>query len=443
MTTTTPTAYPPLSSPHSLDLNSARRIPTATSSSDRHNISFHPTHRQHTTLSPATIPFDDWPSKMSSTDLSYSSSTSLAPETLVVLPQHHQLSHSQSPAFWRRFLPESTPCRLYILVVVLQTLVDLAIEGVLVLKFQQAANIDPTPKQDQSPTQRLPVYFTIFGLAHVFQFILAVDSVCTRNTLQLMFLAAFNLILLCYAIVQIGEIHEAALPVIASNGILALPLNVLARLIPSVIGIAEIVYLILGWSIWREFGWKDFKHLGADRRVKSMYMHYQILQCIMKFDVFFWTGFSIQLIWMVLQKMDVEYAVTIAALPASLVVLVAGYLGSRYEHRPLMYAFMLSCVGACAYFTFKLFRIVEQRNLPNIAPVHKSLTVFATTAIVFLVATFTWACIVLSNFGAGLKQQMSKERRPIQPTRTKKGTQPLDVDLSGHARSKSRRLSLE
>jgi hypothetical protein len=61
-----------------------------------------------------------------------------------------------------------------------------------------------------------------------------------------------------------------------------------------------------------------------------------------------------QLIWMVLQPTNLEYYITVAALPASLIVLLAGHLGARYESRPLMYAFMLSCAGACGYFTFKV-----------------------------------------------------------------------------------------
>lgn len=73
-----------------------------------------------------------------------------------------------------------------------------------------------------------------------------------------------------------------------------LPINVITAIIPAVIAVAEVAYIILGWSIWREFGWKVYKLLGADRQIKKMYMHYQILFCIMKFDVFFWVAFAIQ-----------------------------------------------------------------------------------------------------------------------------------------------------
>lgn len=320
--------------------------------------------------------------------------------------------------FWHWLIPDSIPCRLYISVIIIQTAIDLAVEGALVLKFSQAAKLDPALSLPSA--RRLPVYFSIFGFAHVFQLILAIDAVWMRNTLQFFFLTAFNLIFLIYAVVQIFEIRSALVTVKSSSqlAIFNIPINVLVIIIPFVIALAELAYVVLGWSIWREFGWKVYKLLGADRRIKRLYVHYQILACIMKFDVFFWCGFSIQLIWIVLQPTNAEYYITVAALPASLIVLLAGHLGARYESRPLMYAFMLSCVGACGYFTFKLFRIVSQRESQTISPVFKGLTAFAALAITFLIATFVWSCIVLSNFGAGLKVHLSRNKvETVQPPR--------------------------
>lgn len=346
---------------------------------------------------------------------------------------------------WHSFIPDSVPCRLYISVIILQTAIDLAVEGALVLKFSQAAKLDSALSLPSA--RRLPVYFSIFGFAHVFQLILAIDAVWTRNTLQFFFLTAFNLIFLIYAVVQIFEIRSALQTMTTSSqlAIFNIPINVLVIIIPFVIALAELAYVILGWSIWREFGWKVYKLLGADRRIKRLYVHYQILACIMKFDVFFWGGFSIQLIWMVLQPTNAEYYITVAALPASLIVLLAGHLGARYESRPLMYAFMLSCVGACGYFTFKLFRIVSRRDDQTIKPVFKSLTAFAALAITFLIATFVWSCMVLGNFGAGLKVHMSRNKvETVQlsrraPTFQVNPNQPEDY----YSHRKAKRMSLE
>jgi hypothetical protein len=42
-----------------------------------------------------------------------------------------------------------------------------------------------------------------------------------------------------------------------------------------IIGIAEIFYCVLSYNIFREFGWTIWKKIGADRRVKKMYLYYQ------------------------------------------------------------------------------------------------------------------------------------------------------------------------
>lgn len=124
--------------------------------------------------------------------------------------------------------------------------------------------------------------------------------------------------------------------------------------IPIVISVAEVAYIALGWKIWREFGWKLYKRLGADRQIKRMYAKYQIFVCIMKFDVFFFIGFSYQLIMLVLDKHDWEWYLTCAALPFSFLLLVDGMLAARYENRYMMVTFMLGCVGAMVYFVYKV-----------------------------------------------------------------------------------------
>ena len=162
----------------------------------------------------------------------------------------------------------------------------------------------------------------------------------------------FNALFLLYAIIQIKEIREAtANSSVNTSGI---PIPVLTTIIPIVISVAEVAYIGLGWKIYNEFGWKVYKFLGADRQIKKMYAHYQIYECLVKFDVFFWVGFSVQFIWLVLLDTDWEYYVTYAALPLSVVLLVEGHLAARHENKWMMATFMIGCVGAMIYFIYKV-----------------------------------------------------------------------------------------
>ncbi|KAI0803078.1 hypothetical protein BC629DRAFT_1284250 [Irpex lacteus] len=304
-------------------------------------------------------------------------------------------------------VPDSLACRLYLLTVLVETAIDLAIEADLLIRFHE---LDKNESSNKDIVERkMPVYLTIFVFAHVFQFALAVDAVAARNTLQFLFLAMFNALFLVYAIIQINEIRTS-LP-LGTKGLSHIPINVLTTIIPIVISVAELVYCGLGWKIYTEFGWKVYKFLGADRRIKGMYAWYQIFLCLIKFDLFFWVGFSIQFIWLVLNNNDAEYYLTCAALPLSVIVLVEGHLAARYENKMMMWSFMAGCVAALVYFVYKLVKVLRFKDTdPTIGAVWETLTTFSVLAILLLLATFIIACILMRNFGRGLKDQISKNQ---------------------------------
>jgi hypothetical protein len=135
-----------------------------------------------------------------------------------------------------------------------------------------------------------------------------------------------------------------------------LSINTITKIIPVVIGLSEAAFIALGWKIYNEFGWKVYKYIGADRRMKKMYTLYQVFQCLVKFDVFFFVGFCVQFIGLVLEKnkSDWEYYVTCAALPLSILLLIEGHLAARHENKWMMATFMSGCVGAMVYFVYKV-----------------------------------------------------------------------------------------
>lgn len=172
----------------------------------------------------------------------------------------------------------------------------------------------------------------------------------SRTASNFFLLSIFNALFLLYAIIQITEINAVLLP--TSEGI---SIHTLAVIIPVVISVAEIAYIALGWRIYTEFGWKVYKFLGADRRIKTMFAHHQIFLCLVKFDLFFWVGFSVQFIFLVLSDTrNAEFYLTCAALPLSLVVLIEGHLAARHESKFMMLGFMVGCGGAMVYFVYKV-----------------------------------------------------------------------------------------
>ena len=151
-----------------------------------------------------------------------------------------------------------------------------------------------------------------------------------------------------YAIIQIGEVGNI------STTASGLSIHTLSIIVPIVISVAELAYVGLAYKIYTEFGWKVYKFLGADRRMKTMFTYYQIFLCLVKFDLFFWVGFSVQFIWLVLDSHNAEYYLTCLALPLSILVLIDGHIAARSENKWMMYTFMTGCVGALVYFLYKV-----------------------------------------------------------------------------------------
>jgi len=337
-------------------------------------------------------------------------------------PPLKTVKEDETRSLWQKILPESLACRLYIAVVVVQTIIDLIIEGMLFMRVriltEDGAEANPTAR-------RMPVYLAIFALAHVFQFVMALDAVYARNTLQFICLTIFNALFLIYAVIQIGEVREATANVALGHS--NIPINVLTTIIPIVISISEVAYIALGWKIYNEFGWLVYKFLGANRLIKKLYANYQVYECLVKFDVFFWVAFSVQFLGLVLEENDWEYYVTCAALPLSIVLLVEGHLAARYENRWMMATFMCGCVGAMIYFIYKLIRVLLNPHSDTYLLVWKSLTIFSVIAIVLLIATFTYSVILLRNFGRGLKDAFARKAKlESAPTHQKSASQTLN-----------------
>jgi len=183
----------------------------------------------------------------------------------------------------------------------------------------------------------------------------------------------FNLLFFVYSLIEAFEVRS--LQSILRPGFTSISVDDLTIISHVVIGVSEIAFVAIGWQIWKEFGWKVYKFLGADRQIKRIFAHYQIYLSLLRFDMFFCIGFSAQLIAFVLAGTDAEYYLTIGALPLGVLILIGGHFAARYENKWLMFSFMLGCICATVYFAFKLFRIYEDIN-DTYQAIAKSLTTF-------------------------------------------------------------------
>lgn len=131
---------------------------------------------------------------------------------------------------------------------------------------------------------------------------------------------------------------------------------------------------------------------------------------MLKFDFFFFLGFTIQFLVIVTRKTDVELGLTAAAIPVTIVILLCAAFFTQRENRIGMCGIILLFFGGLAYFLFKLVRIYSKARGASYFAVKRSLTAFAVMTIILIIITIANAFLCMSNFNNGLKNHLVKDK---------------------------------
>lgn len=120
----------------------------------------------------------------------------------------------------------------------------------------------------------------------------------------------------------------------------------------------------------------------------------------------------------VLDDKDVEFDLTVAAIPVTVIVLfMAGFWTRRESILGMIFTIILY-FGGSAYFLFKLVRMYDNSTpagairVARYLPARRGLTTFAIMTLLLLVATIINAVWCTLNFDKGLKPHLQKRRLP-------------------------------
>ncbi|MCJ1229814.1 hypothetical protein MMC12_006484 [Toensbergia leucococca] len=305
------------------------------------------------------------------------------------------------------YIPNTPWTWAFVAVTSVQAAIVLAFESYSFAKFQLALYGNYTSNEY---SRTIPTFLTLYIFAFIYQLILVWDALRLKNTIQVIGLCIFEGPLLIYAAIQLDQIKDA---VNNLGGFIHMDVWTMTRpylvAIPCIIALFGCAMSAIAWKLYDEFAWTIYKHISADLRMKRRYLTFQIYIALLKFDFFFFLGFTIQFVVIVVKKKDIEFSLTLAAIPVTIIILLMAWFFTIRENKAGMVAIIFLYIAALAYFLFKLVRMYQPSRERFYIPVRRSLTTFAVITVILILLTIINACMCTNNFNKGLKRHITKQ----------------------------------
>ena len=199
-------------------------------------------------------------------------------------------------------------------------------------KFQLELGPDA---DNQVQTRAIPTFLTLYIFGFIYQLVLVWDALRLKNTIQVFGLVMMNVGFVIYGAVQMQQMHQA-IDTLAQNVVdpqIWSDEKGFLIAIPCVSALGTVLLALVAMKLYDEFAWTIYKQISADLRMKRRYLTYQIYIALLKFDFFFFLGFTIQFVVIITTgRTAVEFGLTIAAIPVTIVILLLGALWVRREN---------------------------------------------------------------------------------------------------------------
>lgn len=296
--------------------------------------------------------------------------------------------------------------RIFLTVSVLSSVIVMCIEAYMYVTI----NINRHDFRSDLKYSELSIYLALFIFASIYQIAITIIGLHTKNMMLLLMLCVFYLCMLVYTGIQYREISLEKI----GKDLVLWPRAVSATNIVAIciLGVTLLIQGILIMYLQSSVKWFRFKKIGASFEIRRLYTVFQIHRSLLVFDFFFFLGFTVQfIVIMVGDKGSVEFILTCSILPLTLVVLFASDYAATREFLWLSILTLLCLVGGAVYVLFKTIRLfTKYTSAYNLSigepgsyfPGRTSLVSFVITTLLFLLCTIVSEILVMCNYRKGL-----------------------------------------
>lgn len=249
------------------------------------------------------------------------------------------------------------------------------------------------------------VYRLVFLVGKIFALIICWDAVIHKNTIQAISFVIFTIVCLIYVGLQLNLSMTRNQS--SSTTILYIEAVIIAE------ACCSISYIVLTWEIYKEYGWKIFKKLGANKTIHKYYMHHQVLIILMQLEVFFSIAVAVQLATLLTTQTQTEKMLQIGlGIPVTIFILALGFYSLVKENRVSMIFVIISHGATLGYFTYRLVKIFLPRDDGEnpYGDIWKYLSFSLSIMLALNILTLINLMVCYSDFGKGLLEQIQLHR---------------------------------
>ncbi|KAE8361337.1 hypothetical protein BDV27DRAFT_147903 [Aspergillus caelatus] len=172
--------------------------------------------------------------------------------------------------------------------------------------------------------------------------------------------------------------------------------------ISVVVGVSTCLMWISAFQLHRDFAWSIYRRVNGDAAMKTRYLNYQIYMVFIALDFQVFVAFVLQYNIVVVHYSEPEFGLTMAMLPASLLILLLAVYSARSESRILT---GISIIGYIAGLTYVLVQLIvlctDDYRSKTDGNVEMLLCGFI--AMILISASLILAVKCMVNFDRGLK----------------------------------------